>query len=73
MKWHCDGKAASGERAVASASRRSSTTALARLEPQRTSAGLYPTRAAPTPRSKPVASRGASGSFAMRARKLLGK
>jgi hypothetical protein len=48
-------KTAPGKPAAASASRRSRTTALARLEPQRTSACLYPARAAPTPRRAPAA------------------
>jgi hypothetical protein len=48
-------EAAPSQRAVASASRRSCTTALARLDPQRTSACLYPDRAAPAPRRAPVA------------------
>lgn len=47
---------APGQRAVASTSRRSCTTALARLDPQRTSACLYPAHAAPTPRRASAAS-----------------
>ena len=57
MEWFCDGKAASGERAVTSAPGGFCPAPLARLEPQSPPACLYPARAAPTPRSEPVASR----------------
>ena len=50
-------EAAPGQCAAASALHWPLPTALARLESQRTSACLYPARAAPTPRSEPVASR----------------
>jgi len=49
MEWRGDGKAASGERAVASAPGGFCSAPLARLEPERTSACLHAARATPVP------------------------
>ena len=60
MEWQRHGKAAPGECAVASAPGGSRPAALARLEPQRTSACLHAARATPTHRDQPVATAAAS-------------
>lgn len=56
MAWPNHGEAAAGERTVASAPGWFCSTALARLEPQSSSACLHPTRATPAHRNDPVAS-----------------
>src|SRR6266568_2502795 len=56
MEWQCDGKAAPGQRALASAPSGCCPAALARLEPESPPARLPAARAPPTHGDEPVAS-----------------
>ncbi len=54
MEWSCDGKAAPGERAVASSPGGFCPAPLARLEPKSASTGLYTTAPPPADGGEPV-------------------